>query len=154
MEYGAEVSFGSIPDGSIQQSLEHGIIKCRYSREWIEDNQVYPTLLNNFIYMFGFVDNQFRASFVSLTSQMGIFERTMGVKGKKDYLVGITFQSKRILSILQMIAYNQELQQLGIRLENIFQWFLKNISDVNLVLSAFLIPLRLREQRLWKSANF
>ena len=78
----------------------------------------------------------------------------MGVKGKKDYLVGITFQSKRILSILQMIAYNQELQQLGIRLENIFQWFLKNISDVNLVLSAFLIPLRLREQRLWKSANF
>ena len=123
MEYGAEVSFGSIPDGSIQQSLEHGIIKCRYSREWIEDNQDYPTLLNNFIYMFGFVDNQFRASFVSLTSQMGIFERTMGVKGKKDYLVGITFQSKRILSILQMIAYNQELQQLGIRLENIFQWF-------------------------------
>lgn len=123
MEYGAEVSFGSIPDGSIQQSLEHGIIKCRYSREWIEDNQDYPTLLNNFIYMFGFVDNQFRASFVSLTSQMGIFERTMGVKGKKDYLVGIAFQSKRILSILQMIAYNQELQQLGIRLENIFQWF-------------------------------
>lgn len=123
MEYGAEVSFGSIPDGSIQQSLEHGIIKCRYSREWIEDNQDYPTLLNNFIYMFGFVDNQFRASFVSLTSQMGILERTMGVKGKKDYLVGITFQSKRILSILQMIAYNQELQQLGIRLENIFQWF-------------------------------
>ena len=123
MEYGAEVSFGSIPDESIQQSLEHGIIKCRYSREWIEDNQDYPTLLNNFIYMFGFVDNQFRASFVSLTSQMGIFERTMGVKGKKDYLVGITFQSKRILSILQMIAYNQELQQLGIRLENIFQWF-------------------------------
>ena len=123
MEYGAEVSFGSIPDGSIQQSREHGIIKCRYSREWIEDNQDYPTLLNNFIYMFGFVDNQFRASFVSLTSQMGIFERTMGVKGKKDYLVGITFQSKRILSILQMIAYNQELQQLGIRLENIFQWF-------------------------------
>ena len=123
MEYGAEVSFGSIPDGSIQQSLEHRIIKCRYSREWIEDNQDYPTLLNNFIYMFGFVDNQFRASFVSLTSQMGIFERTMGVKGKKDYLVGITFQSKRILSILQMIAYNQELQQLGIRLENIFQWF-------------------------------
>lgn len=123
MEYGAEVSFGSIPDGSIQQSLEQGIIKCRYSREWIEDNQDYPTLLNNFIYMFGFVDNQFRASFVSLTSQMGIFERTMGVKGKKDYLVGITFQSKRILSILQMIAYNQELQQLGIRLENIFQWF-------------------------------
>lgn len=123
MEYGAEVSFGSIPDGSIQQSREHGIIKCRYSREWIEDNQDYPTLLNNFIYMFDFVDNQFRASFVSLTSQMGIFERTMGIKGKKDYLVGITFQSKRILSILQMIAYNQELQQLGIRLENIFQWF-------------------------------
>ena len=123
MEYGAEVSFGSIPDRSIQQSLEHGIIKCRYSREWIEDNQDYPTLLNNFIYMFGFVDNQFRASFVSLTSQMGIFERTMGVKGKKDYLVGITFQSKRILSILQMIAYNQELQQISIRLEDIFQWF-------------------------------
>lgn len=123
MEYGAEVAFRSIPDGSVEESFHNGIATCVYSREWVEENQDYPTLLNNFIYLFGFVDRQFRSSFVSLQSQMGTLESHIGVKGKKDYIAGIAFQSKRILSLLQMAAYNQELQRLDICLEDIFRWF-------------------------------
>lgn len=123
MEFGAEVSFKSIPDGSTEESFDNGIIKCAYSREWVEENRDNPTLLNNFIYLFGFVDKQYRSTYVSLQSQMGALERHLGVKGKKDYIAGIAFQSKRILSLLQMAAYTQELQRLGICLESIFKWF-------------------------------
>lgn len=123
MAYGAEVTFKSIPDGSVEESFNDNIVSCAYSREWIEGNQDYPTLLNNFVYLFKYVDRNFRCAFVSLEHELGVFERHLGVKGKKDYVGGIAFSSKQMLSLLQMAAYNQELQRLDIRLEDIFKWF-------------------------------
>ncbi|WP_177173734.1 hypothetical protein [Carnobacterium iners] len=35
------------------------------NRDWIEDNKDYPTLWNNFIYLFNIVDNNFRLTTVS-----------------------------------------------------------------------------------------
>lgn len=123
ISYGAQVAFKSIPDGSIQESYHDHIVSFAYSREWIEENQDYPTLLNNFIYLFRYVDYCFRCTFVSLKANLGIFERYLGVKGKKDYMKGIAFDTNRMLSLLQMTGYNQELLRLNIRLEDIFEWF-------------------------------
>lgn len=123
MSYGVEVSFKSIPDGSVEETFNDNDICLAYSREWIKENQDYPTLLNNFIYLFEFVDQYHRCNFVSLISEMGVTERYLGVKGKKDYTRGIAFDIKRIQSLLQMQAYLQELKQLDLRLEEIFKWF-------------------------------
>lgn len=135
MEYGAEVTFKSKPDGSIDEEYKDGFVSCAYSREWIEENRDYPTLLNNFIYLFRYVDRSFRCTFVSIQAELGTIERLAGVKGKKDYVSGIAFSAKRILSLLQMAAYNQELKRYDIRLEDIFKWFfeeyLKNEFGVN-----------------------
>lgn len=135
MSYGAEVTFKSIPDGSIEESYHDHVASYAYSREWIEENQDYPTLLNNFIYLFKLVDRYFRCTFVSLKSELGVLERHLGVKGKKDYVKGITFNVKQMRGLLQMAAYNQELQRLDIRLEEIFKWFfedyLKHEFDAN-----------------------
>ena len=121
--YGAEVTFKSIPDGSIEESVHNGVASCAYSHEWVEDKQDYPTLLNNFIYLFNFVDRYFRCTFVSLKSEMGVFESNLGVKGKKDYEKGIGFEAKQILSTVQMAAYTDELQRLNIQIEELFKWF-------------------------------
>ena len=123
MRYGAQVSFKSIPDGSIEESFENNMICTAYSHEWVKENLDYPTLLNNFIYLFGYVDQEYRCCFPSKKSDLGVFERHLGVKGKKDYQVGIAFDVTRIHSTLQMFAYQEELHQHDIRLENIFQWF-------------------------------
>ena len=123
MTYGANVTFKSIPNGSVEMSYDRGVISCAYSREWIEENQDYPTLLNNFIYLFEYVDRYFRCSFVSLKNKLGVFERILGAKGNKEYVIGIDFRLKQSLSSLQMAAYSQELRRLGIQIENIFQWF-------------------------------
>lgn len=126
MTYGANVTFKSIPNGSVEMSYDRGVISCAYSREWIEENQDYPTLLNNFIYLFEYVDRCFRCNFVSLKNDLGVFERSLGVKGIKEYITGVAFHSKQILSSLQMAAYSQELQRLGIRIESVFQWFFED----------------------------
>lgn len=123
MSYGAKVAFKSIPDGSIEESYKDGFISCAYSREWIKENKDFPTLLNNFIYLFRYVDCCFRCSFVSLQSELGELERYLTVKGKRDYLHGIVFSLKRELSLLQIATYNQELKRINISLEDIFRWF-------------------------------
>src|SRR5699024_7091926 len=43
--------------------------KIIISRKWIDNNLDYPTLLNNFIYLFGLTDIKFRSTLVSLKSQ-------------------------------------------------------------------------------------
>jgi len=123
MSYGVEISFKSIPDGSIEESMSDRVCCSAYSREWIEENQDYPTLLNNFIYLFGYVDRAGRCSFVSLKNEMSAIERVMGLHGKKDYLYGISFNIKNMQSTLQMEAYRYELQRYGIKIEDLVKWF-------------------------------
>lgn len=123
MSYGAQVSFKSIPDGSVELSYKDNVLCTAYSHEWIKENQDFPTLLNNFIHLFEYVDREHRCAFIALKSELDVFERHFGVKGKKDYQTGIAFNVKRMHSLLQMTAYQQELQQFGIRLEDLFKWF-------------------------------
>lgn len=126
MSFGANVAFMSMPDSPMKHTIEDGIVCCTYSREWVEENQDYPTLLNNFIYLFQYVDLCYRCMFVSRQCDMSVLERCIGVKGKKDYETGTVFQTKQMLSTVQMVAYHQELQRLGIRLEDVFQWFFED----------------------------
>ena len=123
MSYGAEIGFASRPDYSTDESYSNGIYHAMYSREWLKDNLDYPTLLNNFIYLFRYVDRCFRCTFTSLQSKLSVFERHLGIKGLKEYQTGVAFSMDRIRSILQMQAYKQELERLGVLIEEIFKWF-------------------------------
>lgn len=121
--YGVEISFKSIPDGSVKISEKEHIYCSAYSHEWIQENQDYPTLLNNFIYLFGYVDRFFRSTFPALKSESSTLEQHLGLKGKKVYVTGIAFNLKFMQSTLQMQAYLHELQKVGVRIEDIFKWF-------------------------------
>ena len=72
------------------------------------------------------MDRYSRCTFVSRRVDLGVFERKLGVKGKKDYITGIGFTTRTILSLLQMKGYVEELWRLGIRLEDIFRWFFED----------------------------
>lgn len=123
MSYGAKVSFRSIPDMVREDSFRDNTAVSEYSREWIEENQDKPTLLNNFIFLFDYADFCCRCSLISLKSDLSPLERALGVKGKKDYLTGAVFDVKQMRSVLQMEAYTEELRRIGIRIEDLFQWF-------------------------------
>ena len=47
----------------------------------------------------------------------------MGVKGKKDYMIGIQFKMQHMLFNAQMKGYLNQLNGLDIKLESIFKWF-------------------------------
>lgn len=123
MSYGVEIGFASRPDYSTDESYTDRTYHALYSREWLMDNLDYPTLLNNFIYLFEYVDWAFRCAFTSLQSKLGVFERHLGIKGVKDYQTGSAFNMDRMRTILQMQTYKQELEKLDVRIEDIFKWF-------------------------------
>ncbi|WP_410513114.1 hypothetical protein PaeBR_01175 [Paenibacillus sp. BR2-3] len=101
-----------------------------YSSKWIEDNVEYATLLNNFIYLFEYVDLQMRCTFVNKTSEMGVFERFLITSSQNAYVKGFAFEHKNIFSLLQMAGYYNQLFSNGIRLEEIIEWFfVEYLSD-------------------------
>lgn len=129
-EYGAKVSFSNKIDEEFKfETDDNRILPVLYSAKWIKENLDYPTLLNNFIYLFGYTDLQFRSFHVSRESQMSIIEKVLGIKGRKEYPTGIAFQQIQMLAQLQMIGYCNELEKYNIFLEDIIEWFFCNYLE-------------------------
>lgn len=129
-EYGAKVSFSNKIDEEFKfETDDNRILSVLYSAKWIKENLDYPTLLNNFIYLFGYTDLQFRSLHVSRESQMSIIEKYLGIKGRKEYPTGIVFQQIQMLAQLQMIGYCNELEKYNIFLEDIIEWFFCNYLE-------------------------
>lgn len=108
------------------------IVKCcrnglnteiSYDKDWLEENLDYPTILNNFIYVFGMFDYCFRSTLVAAKSHIGAIERSFLPHGTKYYVKGNRFNITSIRSSAQMNAYYHFLLDHGINIENIFTWF-------------------------------
>ena len=97
-----------------------------YDRRWIYENTDYPTLLNNFIYMFGYTDLHFRSSFPINRHQISALEDVFTVKGIKTYRDSTTFSVMTDFCSLQMRAYLIELQRIKTDIESIFKWFFED----------------------------
>lgn len=124
------VSFHENQEEAIIYDFDEENYECKISLKWLHENLDYPTLINNFIYLFEFVDNQMRLSLVSKTSELGIFERHLFIHSKKSYKIGIVFQQKDFLSKLQLYGYYYQLFKINIRLEGVIEWFfLSYIKD-------------------------
>lgn len=124
-EYGCEVGFAKDQTESVIYESYTPIVKVKYSVDWIKDNLDQATLLNNFIYLFEYCDNQMRLGVVSKTSQLGLTEKHFGIKGKDEYEYGVTFNIMNILSHLQIQGYHNLLKEFEVRLEEVIEWFFR-----------------------------
>lgn len=124
MTFGVEILFCD-QDVPIKESMDSSemLETISYSRQWINENLDYPTLLNNFIYLFFFTDLYFRCEFLSNEKELSVFERLAGVHDKSEYPIGVAYRARNMRSVLQMIAYQEELRTHAIEIEGLFQWF-------------------------------
>ena len=96
---------------------------AQYNTSWFLENLDYPTLLNNFIYLFGYVDFQFRSEFPAISSEMSEMEKNIGIRGPKEYRYGCAFEQRSLLFYTQMLMYRGFLKKQGIEIEAVLQWF-------------------------------
>lgn len=106
-------------------SENEGIFEYVYDINWIKENLDYNTLINNFIHVFEFVDLEMRLNLVSQKKESGIFERIFYRNTSSQYKCSLAFQNKNRKSNLEMMTYNQVLNNFNVRLENIIEWFFK-----------------------------
>lgn len=122
---GIEVSFKPNLTVEKYEKYEEHTLKYEYDSNWISENLDFPTLLNNFIYLFDFTDNNFRSSYVYKSNESGIFEDIFNKRGKTDYPKNYMFNIKNSAFSLKLTGYIYELKKHDIILEEIFEWFFK-----------------------------
>ncbi len=84
IEFGLSVGFADVLEISCLE--QEGRNQCvTYDLKWMEENLDYPTILNNFIYVFGQADLYFRSTLPAFSHEMNAFENGFMCHGKKMY---------------------------------------------------------------------
>lgn len=125
MKYGIAVSISSQKD-CIKTDIDKRVNNSTiiYSLEWLEDTLDYPSILNNFIYIFEFVDAlQMRCCHVDKKRLYGLLEKIWMPEGKREYPISSAFEASNMLATIQMIAYYLFLKKHELRLETVLDWF-------------------------------
>ncbi|PEN60424.1 hypothetical protein CN540_03910 [Bacillus toyonensis] len=96
-----------------------------YDQTYLEQELDFETILNNFIWIFEFIDGNGRINFVSNISIRTSFLDNIQLKAKRDYPVNETFKESETLTDASMALYYPLLRKQNVRLEEILEWFFK-----------------------------
>lgn len=124
---GCEVSISDTQEEPVVFEIDESeglVARYTYSRGWLEqtcdDN---PGILDNFLFLFEFVDQQALLVLPSYPSQLGVLERVMGTTGSTEYKTGAAFRAIDMSSLLQVRLYCGFLESKGLDLERVISWF-------------------------------
>lgn len=126
-EYGIQLVFSA--DQVEEKKIEDDCNKLifSYSTKWLGDTLDYPSILNNFIYIFEFVDvPQMRSLHVSNKSKADVFEKVIQDESSNIYPCFTVFNYHNVLASMQMNAYYNFLKTKKIRLEDVIEDFFTN----------------------------
>ncbi|WP_062052531.1 hypothetical protein [Bacillus sp. JCM 19034] len=118
-----------------------GAVSIVVDRDWIEDNKGYPTLWNNFIYLFGIFDNRLRFTSVSKENEIGALESLIIPSGDHLYRRSFAFDFKEMLVTSQIYSYLQVLNVLDVRIEDMIEWFFNDYLSVEFSIENFIIKM-------------
>jgi hypothetical protein len=116
------VEFKENVEGTVQQYFSLSKVGTEVDKEWLESNLDNPTLLNNFIYLFEFVNKNMVSNFPYNEMYASVFER-FGFAHEKEYKTCTTFSMRESLSLAQMHVYYSFLRSKNKDIETIIEWF-------------------------------
>lgn len=122
--YSISVSFIENQKDLVKVEILSSDIKTTYSKDWILDNLYdYPTLLNNFIYMFEFADETMRINLPSINVNSGLINTLFKSNNSKIYNLNPVAQKLELQRILSMQSFYELLLSKNVLLEKVFSWF-------------------------------
>lgn len=135
--YGSIASFQEIDEEkneSYNETDHH--VYCTYSKKWVREHHDYPTLLNNFIFLFDFFDSELRCQFV-LKKKSTLDELLAKSEGIKHYPINSQFTTNRMICFTILSAYMRELDDYGISIEDLLDYFFNDYLKENFGISDF-----------------
>jgi len=98
-------------------------VDIKVNRKWIEENQDFPTLWNNFIYLFNIVDDKCRLTLASKTNGMTALESVFRPSGSHLYKTSFGFDFIEMMANAEVYSYIMVMNTFNIRIENMIEWF-------------------------------
>lgn len=119
-----EIGFKSDIKNICEISSSHQIF---FNKDWLDKEQDYPTILNNFLYFFSFFKYNNQLALLSSPYSSGNILDTFrnGSKSKHGYNISADFEIKRTLYGIVFLAYFDYLSSNNIDLEQIFSYYFK-----------------------------
>jgi hypothetical protein len=116
------VEFKENVEGTVKQHFSLSKVGTEVDKEWLESNLDNPTLLNNFIYLFEFVNENMVSNFPYNELYASVFEK-FGFAHDKEYRTCTTFSMRESLSLAQMHVYYSFLRSNNKDIETLIEWF-------------------------------
>ena len=124
VSYGITLSLSKTQDEELTFDTTDSEIHITYGTKWLLESLDFPSILNNYLYLFDFADvPQMRCNLVSTRSDSEAIEILLSPRLKCDYPDRSSFHLKIQMALLQMSAYYSFLNSHGIRYENVLHWF-------------------------------
>jgi hypothetical protein len=99
------------------------VSRYTYSSRWLDETCDNPSILNNFVHLFDFVDQQALLVLPSYPAHLGVMERFMGTTGRTEYKIGAAFRAIDLSTLLQTRVYLHYLETKDTDLEQVISWF-------------------------------
>ncbi|MBC1211017.1 hypothetical protein HB815_08745 [Listeria booriae] len=93
-----------------------------FNKNWFDEEQEYPTILNNFIYVFGFLSKFGHFSLISSGYASGSMMDMIATRSKYGYKLSTEFNSKNALYKLVLALYHDYLSYHDIDLEEVLSY--------------------------------
>lgn len=126
LKFGFSISYPNDLEKTVEFSGNISKFHININRKWIEDNLDYPTLWNNFIYLFNIVDLNSRLTLVSKIHSLGAFESFLLDSGKHLYVKSAAFEYTENFGNLGISSYISVLKTYKVRIEDMIEWFFKD----------------------------
>lgn len=124
-KFGIEVSYTEQTE-AVHIELEDNVAKYSYNLNWFRLNSDNATLLNNFIHLFDYVDEQGRLTLCFQMSEQGVFERTITTQRADWYPESIAFRQKNDTALIQLQSYSNLLNSFDTSVEKLINWFFRD----------------------------
>jgi hypothetical protein len=121
MKYGVSIDYQENYSEIKTNKLEGSVVRFTYNLDFIKQDTRPYSLYLNFKILFEYIDSQNRINIISKPNQVGIIEKTMGMRSKNEYFCGISFKLSQMASQAQIHTYSVILSRLENSLENILQ---------------------------------
>lgn len=140
-ESGVSISYPAEQEEPVLASMDNRIAEIKVSRKWIEENLDLPTLWNNFIYIFNFVNEKFCFEFDSKQNEISALERTFIGSAPHLFNKSFAFITKEMISDAEIFSYTNVLSIFGVRIENMMEWFFYEYIKEEFNINEFIVKL-------------
>ncbi|MBO0477535.1 hypothetical protein DOK76_10650, partial [Vagococcus sp. DIV0080] len=108
-----------------------------FNKDWLDDNQDYPTILNNFIHFFELFNSKLQFSMIESPYEQGNLTDLFRTKSKYYYKQSYTADLGINFHKLTFLSYYEYLDSKKIDLEKVFSYYYNNLLDEDYGFSEF-----------------